>query len=76
MTAIYPKAFLNALSWIANFCILIRFSLKFVPKGPVDNMSSLVQVMVWRQTGNKKLSEPMLAEPNHSLIYTTLGKDE
>ena len=25
-----------------KFCILIEISLKFVPKGPIDNMSALV----------------------------------
>ena len=31
-----------------NFCILIRISLKFVRKGPIDNTLALVQVMAWR----------------------------
>ena len=42
-----------------NFCILIKISLKFVPKGPIENKSALVQVMAWRQTGDKPLPEPM-----------------
>ena len=42
-----------------KFCILIRISLKFVPKDPVDNKSALVQVMAGRRTGNKLLLEPM-----------------
>ena len=45
-----------------EFCILIRISLKFVPKGPVDNDPDLVQVMAWHQTGDKPLPEPMLAQ--------------
>ena len=40
--------------------ILIPISLKFVPKGPNDNKSVLVQVMAWRRTGDKPLPEPML----------------
>ena len=39
-----------------NDRILIRKSLKFVPIG---NKSALVQVMAWRQTGDKPLPEPM-----------------
>ena len=31
------KFFLNK-----KFCILIKFSLKFVPKGPIENNSALV----------------------------------
>ena len=41
--------------------ILIKISLKFVPKGPIDNDSlALVQVMAWRRIGIQPLSEPML----------------
>ena len=47
-----------------NDRIPIRISLKFVPKGPIDNKPALVQVMAWRQgrllVGAKPLSEPML----------------
>ena len=44
------------------FCILIRISLNFVPKGPFDNEWALVQVMAWRRIGDKPLPEPMLIE--------------
>ena len=37
----------------------IRFSMKFVPRSPID---SLVQVMAWRRTGDKPLPEPMMAQ--------------
>ena len=43
-----------------KFCILIRISPKFVPKVLIYNMPALVQVMDWRRTGDKPLSEPML----------------
>ena len=43
-----------------NFCILINISLKFVPKGPIDNNPALVQIMAWRRIGDKPLSEPVL----------------
>ena len=43
-----------------KFCILIKISLKIVPKGPIDNNPALVYVMAWRQIGDKPLSEPML----------------
>ena len=35
-------------------------SLKFVPKGSINYISSLVQIMAWCQTGDKPLSEPMM----------------
>ena len=43
-----------------KFCILIESSLKFVPKGPIDNIPALVQIMAWHLFGAKPLSEPML----------------
>ena len=43
-----------------NVLILLKISLKFVPKGPINNIPSLVQVMAWRWPGDKPLSEPMM----------------
>ena len=34
---------------IENLAILIKTSLEFVPKGPIDNKPALVQIMAWRQ---------------------------
>ena len=42
-----------------KFCILIIISLKFDPKGPIDNNSALVKIMAWRRIRDKPLSEPM-----------------
>ena len=44
-----------------NFYILIQISLKFFSKDPMNNMPSLVQIMAWRWTGDKPLSEPIMA---------------
>ena len=43
-----------------NILILIKISLKFVPKGPINNIPALVQIMAWRRSGDKPLSEPMM----------------
>ena len=43
-----------------NFFILIKISLKFVPKGPIGNNPAQVQIMAWRRIGDKPLSAPML----------------
>ena len=43
-----------------NVWILLKISLKFVPKGPIDNISSLIQIMAWRRWGDKPLSEAMV----------------
>ena len=34
--------------------------MKFIPKGPINNIPSLAQIMAWRRSGDKPLSEPML----------------
>ena len=41
-------------------CILIRISLKFVPRGLIDNKPALFRAMAWHQAGDKPLPKPML----------------
>ena len=49
--------------------ILIKISLKFVPKGPINNITALVQIMAWRRPGDKPLSEPMMVNlPTHICV--------
>ena len=45
-----------------NDRISIRISLKLVSRSPHDNKPALVQVMAWRQTGDKILADPMLTQ--------------
>ena len=45
-----------------KFCILIKISQKFVPKGPTDNNPAMAQTMAWCQIGDKPSSEPMLTQ--------------
>ena len=47
--------FLNENVWLS-----INISLKFVPKGPMNNIPTFGQVMAWRRPGDKPLSEPMM----------------
>ena len=47
--------FLNENVWIP-----LKISLKFIPKGPIDNIPALVQIMGWGRPGDKPLSEPMM----------------
>ena len=51
----FKRIFLNK-----NIRISIKISLKFVPKGPLNNNPALVQIMAWRRSGDKPLSEPMM----------------
>ena len=43
-----------------NVRISIKFLLKFVPKGPINNYPALIRIMVWRRSGDKPLSETMM----------------
>ena len=52
---VFKCIFLNENVWI-----LLQISLKFVPNGPINNISSLAQIMAWRRPGDKPLSEPMM----------------
>ena len=61
---IFKCIFLNE-----NVILSIEISLKFVPKGPINNMSALVQIMAWHRLGYKPLSEPMLVSlPTHTCV--------
>ena len=51
----FKRIFLNE-----NVRILIKIPLKFVHKGPINNIPTLVQIMVWRRPGDKPLSEAMV----------------
>ena len=51
----FKRIFLNE-----NVRISIKISLKFVPKGPINNIPALVQIMARRRSGDKPLSEPMM----------------
>ena len=52
---IFKRIFMNENKWIS-----IKISLKFVPKGPINNIPALVQIMAWRREGDKSLSEAMM----------------
>ena len=52
---IFKCIFLNKNIWI-----LFKISLEFIPKGQINNIPVLVQIMVWRRPGDKPISEPMM----------------
>ena len=60
MDNIYQTTFSNVFSSMTMFLISIRISLKFIPKGPINNISALVRIMTWRRPGDKPLSEPRM----------------
>ena len=62
----------DILKWIflnENVWIPIKISLKFVPKGPINNIPALDQIMAWRRPGDKPLSELMMVRlPTHICV--------
>ena len=46
--------------WNENVSSLIKISLKFIPKGPINSIPALLQIMAWHRQGDKPLSEPMM----------------
>ena len=67
MAAIEADDIFNCIFLNEKVRILIKISLKFVPKGLINNIQALVQIMAWRRIGDKPLSEPML--PRFSDAY-------
>ena len=60
----FNRIFVNENVRISN-----NFSLKFVPKGPINHIPTLVQIMAWRRSGDKPLSESMLVSlPTHICV--------
>ena len=53
---IFKCIFLKENVWIPTI-----ISLKFVPKGSINNIPALVQIMAWCHPGDKPSSEPMMA---------------
>ena len=65
----FKRIFLNE-----NVRISIKISLKFAPKGPINNIPALVQIMAWRRPGDKPLSEPMMGNlPTHICVTRPQG---
>ena len=67
---IFKCIFMNENVWI-----LMKISLKFVPKVPINNIPALVQIMAWRRPGDKPLSEPIIWLV-YRRIYASPGLNE
>ena len=60
----FKRIFLNENVWIS-----LKISLNYAPKGPINNIPALVQIMAWRRPGDKPLSEPMVIRlPTHICV--------
>ena len=64
----FEYIFMNENVWIS-----IKISMKFVPKGPINNIPALVLIMAWRLPGDKPLSEQMMVK---SLTHICVNRPE
>ena len=62
---IFKCIFLNE-----NVRTSINISPKFVPKGPINNIPALVQIMAWCRPGNKPFSEPLMVKLSTHICIT------
>ena len=62
---IFKCIFVNENVWLS-----IKISLKFVPKGSINNIPSLVQIMAWHRPGDKPLFEPMMVSLRTHICVT------
>ena len=60
------RIFLNENVWIS-----ISISLQFVPRGPINNIPALVQIMAWRRPGDKHYLDQWWLV--YRRIYASLG---
>ena len=51
--------------------ILLKISLKLVPKIWINNISALIQIMAWHWPGDKRLSEPVMVNLQMRICITS-----
>ena len=65
----FADAIFKCISLNENAWVPIKISLKIVPRGPINNIPALVQIMAWRRPGDKPLSGPMMVRlPMHICV--------
>ena len=65
----YPDGIFKCIFLNDNLGISISISLKFVPRGSINNIPLLVQIKARRLPGDKPLSEPMMVRlPTHICV--------
>ena len=57
--------------WNENMWILNNVSLKFIRKGPINNIPALVQIMAWRRSGDKPISELVVVSSNDTHMHNS-----
>ena len=57
----FPDGISKSIFLKENAQISFKISLKFVPKQPNTNIQALVRILAWRWSGDKPLSQPIMA---------------
>ena len=65
---------LKCISLNENVWILLKISLKFVPKALINNIPALVRIMAWHRPGDKSSSEPMMGRLLMPICFTQLNE--
>ena len=66
---ISQTTFWNVFFSMKMFEFRLKFNWIFFPKGPINNIPALVQIMAWRCPGDKPLSETMMVSlPTHICV--------
>ena len=76
MAVISLMIFFNYIFSNENIGITIKILLKYLPKGAIDNISLLVQIMAWHRPHNKPLSEKTIASLLHDAYMRHLASWE
>ena len=51
------------------FCILVEMSLKFVPRGLINDKSKWDQIKAWEQAGNMSLAQPIMIQVSDAYMH-------
>ena len=60
MAAIFQTTFSDGFSWMKMYEFWQKFHWRLFARGPINNIPALVQIMAWRQSDDKPVSEPMM----------------
>ena len=71
----FPEDIFQCIFLTENVWLSIKIELKFVPRGPINNIPALVQIMGWRRPGDKPLFEPMMVSLLTD-IYASINLNE
>ena len=74
MAAVFADGSFKCIFLNENILISMKTSLKFVPKGLINNIKALAKIMAWRWPGDKPLSGSMML--GYRRIYASLGFNE